>query len=241
MPKRIVLCLLACSCFAFADEEKSQSKVVLRARLGQFLDSGNSAKIYVYSPEKLNKAEIRFDTVKEFSPLSANVEQAGLFPYGTTSYYPAANGKKYLVRGWRTDGSRFTQLLTLTQDEKKEWSVIVTAYSEESKEKVAADAAAAKKVEQAGDPLFQQINDYRASRGLNRLIWDPGLCIADDAAHSRFKSGQIGASATNWAGATGSAAFNMWLGSPGHHANMLAGGTYGGIGYSGGTATFNVR
>lgn len=87
--------------------------------------------------------------------------------------------------------------------------------------------------------LLGLINDHRARHGLNRLVYDPKLDIADDASHRNYYNmgfGRIGGAGA-WSSTTNPyTSFSMWQRSGGHNAQMLKRGiTRGGIGFGPGS------
>lgn len=88
------------------------------------------------------------------------------------------------------------------------------------------------------EQLLNLINNYRQQNGLGPVSYNASLAMVDNSSHSKFRSSGM-SGVTNWApGTDPNQVFEMWKGSAGHRANMLAPGiSQIGIGTDGSSTT----
>jgi len=250
----VALLLAVASPFsAIADDRKptegEKSKPAVRARYGADATNDGYRQLMIYSEVELSQVEYKFDGVDSWETMVVGKPPDG-FGYLTTSYQPTKANQKFLVRGVRKNGSRFTNMLTASVRD-SEPSLQVIGYLEESKEALLAEAkkqpvvaAGAVVAVPAGVQLsatekemIDEANAYRAKHGRAALQISPELMTAarSYAASGKYDHGTAGAYAarSGFAGRTtenlargsmtGTRVIQFW-GEPGvGHEKQLAG------------------
>lgn len=201
--KTLLLTLTALATIAVADEPKKteapKPMAAVRAYLGESATGDGYRQLLLYSNDELALVDYKFEeTVNDFSPMAFGKTKEG-FAYFTTSYLPTKDGQKFLVRGLRKDGSRFTNLVTVKNADGTP-SVEIVGYREETKEALAAAAkpaaapAANVPLSATEADMINAANAYRARAGRGPLAVSPELMNAARAyaASGSFDHGTAG-------------------------------------------------
>jgi hypothetical protein len=231
MKSKLILAILcggffanAASVFATpADAENTVAAHVI-SRASETESSANYRQIFVYSKEELKNAQIRFEKVDSWTALETRTAQ-DYKTYGTNSFFPVADGTRFLVRGIRPDGVRVTDLLIVSNAEGK-ITIKAEGVKEESAEEVAKEAKAlaaiaataqvqvqAQAQASSGNHLLDAVNAHRARHGLRALAHSDHLYnISVQNAQTGRPHGYTGNRTQIWSGSSDiNSSINMWM------------------------------
>lgn len=266
MKSKLILAILcggifanAASVFATTSDAAEAVASHVIARAGETESSPNYRQIFVYSKEELKNAQIRFEKVDSWTALETRSAQ-DYKAYGTNSFFPVADGTRFLVRGVRPDGVRVTDLLIVSNAEGKV-TIKTEGAKEESAEEVAKEAkalaaiAAAAQVQvqpqaqaqgSSGNSLLDAVNAHRARHGLRALAHSDYLYnISYQNAQTRFAHGYTGNHTQIWSGSSDiNASINMWMSRKYYHSHgtkLMGGFTQAGVYCSGHGCTITFQ